>query len=130
MNKNQATKKEKNKVFDGLFKKGDVVLLVAVVVLVVLTIVFALKADASEADVYVDGKLVYKLDLNKDATVEILDGKMQIKVENGKVFVAYSDCHNKLCVHAQPIGKEGGVIVCLPNKTVVKVVAKEVDAIT
>ena len=87
MSKKQATKKEKNKVFDGLFKKGDVVLLVAVLVLVVLTIVFALKADASEADVYVDGKLVYKLDLNKNATVEILDGKMQINVENGKVFV-------------------------------------------
>ena len=130
MSKKQATKKEKNKVFDGLFKKGDIVLLVAVLVLVVLTIVFALKADASEADVYVDGKLVYKLDLNKNATVEILDGKMQIKVENGKVFVAQSDCKNQLCVHAQPIGKEGGVIVCLPNKAVVKVVAKEVDAIT
>lgn len=74
MSKNQATKKKKQG-FRRTFQKGDVVLLVAVLVLVVLTIVFALKADASEADVYVDGKLVYKLDLNKNATVEILDGK-------------------------------------------------------
>ena len=51
-------------------------------------------------------------------------------IENGKAYIAKSDCHNQLCVHAQAIGKEGGVIVCLPNKVVVKVVAKEVDAIT
>ena len=125
-NKTNVTKEA----FKQLFKKGDIILLVVVLVLVALTIYFALQSDASEADVYVDGKLVHKLDLQKDATVEILDGKMQIKVENGKVFVSKSDCPNQLCVHASPIRKEGGVIVCLPNKVVIKIVSREVDAIT
>lgn len=122
--------KDKTDILKGLFKKGDIILLVVVVLLVALTIYFALKTDASEADVYVEGNLVYKLDLDNDVTVDVLDGKVQIKIQNGKAFVAKSDCKNQLCVHAQPIGKEGGVIVCLPNKVVVKVVAKEVDAIT
>lgn len=125
-NKTNVTKEA----FKQLFKKGDIILLAVVLVLVALTIYFALKSDASEADVYVDGNLVYKLDLNKNATVDVLDGRVQIKIENGKAYIAKSDCHNQLCVHAQAIGKEGGVIVCLPNKVVVKVVAKEVDAIT
>lgn len=122
--------KDKTDILKGLFKKGDIILLVVVVLLVALTIYFALRTDAGEADVYVEGNLVYRLDLDNDATVDVLDGKVQIKIQNGKAFVAKSDCKNQLCVHAQPIGKEGGVIVCLPNKVVVKVVAKEVDAIT
>ena len=128
MSKKKAT--EKNDMLKGIFKKGDVILILVVIVLVALTIAFALRSDADEADVYVDGNLVYKLDLNKAATVEVLDGRVQIKIENGKAYIAKSDCRNQLCVHAQAIGKEGGVIVCLPNKVVVKVVAKEVDAIT
>lgn len=128
MDKKQS--KDKTDILKGLFKKGDIILLVVVVLLVALTIYFALKTDADEADVYVEGNLVYKLDLDNDATVDVLDGKVQIKIQDGKAFVAKSDCKNQLCVHAQPIGKEGGVIVCLPNKVVVKVVAKEVDAIT
>lgn len=128
MDKKQS--KDKTDILKGLFKKGDIILLVVVVLLVALTIYFALKTDAGEADVYVEGNLVYKLDLDNDATVDVLDGKVQIKIQNGKAFVVKSDCKNQLCVHAQPIGKEGGVIVCLPNKVVVKVVAKEVDAIT
>ncbi len=128
MNKTKTS--QKKEIFKQLFKKGDIVLLVVVLVLVALTIYFALRSDASEADVYVEGKLVYKLDLNKDCTVDILDGRVCIKIENGKVRVAKSDCVSQLCVHAQSIGKEGGMIVCLPNKVVVKVVAKEVDAIT
>lgn len=128
MDKEQS--KDKTDILKGLFKKGDIILLVVVVLLVALTIYFALKTDAGEADVYVEGNLVYRLDLDKDATVDVLDGKVQIKIQNGKAFVAKSDCKNQLCVHAQPIGKEGGVIVCLPNKVVIKVVAKEVDAIT
>lgn len=128
MDKEQS--KDKTDILKGLFKKGDIILLVVVVLLVALTIYFALKTDAGEADVYVEGNLVYRLDLDNDATVDVLDGKVQIKIQDGKAFVAKSDCKNQLCVHAQPIGKEGGVIVCLPNKVVVKVVAKEVDAIT
>ena len=63
-NKTNVTKEA----FKQLFKKGDIILLVVVLVLVAPTIYFALQSDASEANVYVDGNLVYKLDLNKNAT--------------------------------------------------------------
>ena len=122
---------EKNKsALKSLFKWGDIVLLVIVIVAIVLTVVLATGNKALYAEVYIDGKLKYQLNLNEDKTLEILDGKMTLKVENGKVFVFDSDCPEQLCVHSAPIGKEGGMIVCLPNKVVIKTTSKKVDAVT
>lgn len=122
--KNRETK------FNDFFKKGDIVIALVVVVLVILTLVFALSKDVGEAQIYIDGELKYRLDLSTDERLEILDGKMIIVVEDGKIFVESSDCKEQLCVHSSGISNDGGMIVCLPNKVVIKVVAKEVDAIT
>jgi len=114
----------------SLFKWGDVFILLVVIVAVVLTIVLATDKKAEYAEVYVDGNLKYTLNLAEDKTIEILDGKMTIKVENGKIFIADSDCPEQLCVHASPIGKDGGMIVCLPNKVIIRTTSKKVDAVT
>ena len=114
----------------SLFKWGDVLLLIVVVVAIVLTIVLATGRKSQYAEVYVDGALTYTLNLSENQTVEILDGKMTIKVHDGKVFVEHSDCAEQLCVNSAPIGKDGGMIVCLPNKVVIKTTSKKVDAIT
>jgi len=122
--------KTTNGKYKDFFKKGDIAIVLIVVVLVVLTLVFALKSDADEAEIYVDGELKYRLDLREDTTLDILDGKMTIEVKDGKISVKKSDCLEELCVHSSAIGTDGGMIVCLPNKVVIKVVAREVDAIT
>lgn len=114
----------------SMFKWGDVLLLLIVIVAVVLTIVLATGNKAQYAEVYIDGELKYQLNLNEDTTLDILDGKMTIKVHDGKIFVEHSDCAEQLCVHSSPIGKDGGMIVCLPNKVVIKTSSKKVDAIT
>ena len=114
----------------SMFKWGDVLLLLIVIVAAVLTIVLATGNKAQYAEVYIDGELKYQLNLNEDTTLDILDGKMTIKVQDGKIFVEHSDCAEQLCVHSSPIGKDGGMIVCLPNKVVIKTSSKKVDAIT
>lgn len=116
--------------YKDFFKKGDIVIALIVVVLVVLTLVFAFGKDATEAEIYIDGQLKYRLNLSEDTTLELLDGKMIVKVSGGKISVAQSNCAEQLCVHSSAIDKDGGMIVCLPNKVVIKVVAREVDAIT
>ena len=121
---------KKRSTLRSLFKWGDVLLLIVLIIAVVLTIVLATGHKSQYAEVYIDGKLKYQLDLNNDTTLEILDGKMTLKVENGKIFVLHSDCDEQLCVHSSPIGKDGGMIVCLPNKVVIKTVSKKVDAVT
>ncbi|MBQ9276366.1 MAG: NusG domain II-containing protein [Clostridia bacterium] len=122
--------KERNNALRSLFKWGDILLLIVVIVAIVLTIVLATGHKAEYAEVYVDGNLKYTLNLAENKSVDILDGRMTIKVENGRVFVEHSDCSEQLCVHSSPIGNSGGIIVCLPNKVVIKTVSKKVDAVT
>ena len=130
MKGNRKTNDKAKTAFKSLFKWGDIILVLILVVAVVLTIVLATAHKAQYAEVYVDGNLKYTLDLSVDNTIEILDGKMTLRVQDGKVFVGHSDCAEQLCVHSSPIGKDGGMIVCLPNKVVIKTVSKKVDAIT
>lgn len=123
-------KKDRRGALKSLFKWGDILLLIVVIVAVVLTVVLATGHKAEYAEVYVDGNLRYTLNLAENKSVDILDGRMTIRVENGKVFVEHSDCSEQLCVHSSPIGNSGGIIVCLPNKVVIKTVSKKVDAVT
>lgn len=125
MSKNTARQK-----FKDIFKLGDIFILLVVLCLVALTIAFALKGGASSAEIYIDGKLAYTLDLSTDTSLELLDGKMTIEVSSGQIYVVYSDCPEGLCTHSTALGRQGGVIVCLPNRVVIKVDSKEVDAIT
>ena len=87
-------------------------------------------SNVKGAEIYIDGSLAYRVDLTKDATFDILDGKMTVAVKDGRIYVAKSDCKEQLCTHASPIGNKGGTIVCLPNKVVITISAKEIDAIT
>lgn len=124
----------KNKLFKDIFKKGDVIVIALLVVAVILTAVFATRTADSFVEIYVDGNLVMQLDLSKDTVVDLnstshkIDMKVEIKA--GKVFVTHSDCPDKLCVESAGVSSVGGMIVCLPNKVVIKVTPKEVDAIS
>ena len=120
----------KKSALKSLFRWGDILLLVIVIVAVVLTVVIATGHKAEYAEVYVDGKLQYNLNLAENKTLELLDGKMTVVVANGKVYVKDSDCKEQLCVHSSAIGRDGGMIVCLPNKVVIKTTSKKVDAVT
>lgn len=118
------------KKYGKIFKPGDLILLAVLIVSIVLTIVFSLGEEAPYAEIYIDGKLAYQLDLRTDKTLDILDGGMRVEIKDGKAYVSYSDCSEQLCVHSSPVSSEGGMIVCLPNRVVIKVSSGEVDAIT
>ncbi len=66
-----------------------------------------------------DGKKYASLPLNKNAEISV-NGKNIVRIENGKAYVSYADCPDKLCQKQGKIGSEGGSIVCLPNKMTVK----------
>lgn len=115
----------------NIFKKGDIILVLVFVALIVLTVVFSVKdTKSTEAIVYVDGQVYQYIDMSKDGEYKILDRRMTVLVSKGSLSVADSDCPEKICVHSSSISKDGGMIVCLPNRVMIKTVSKEVDAIT
>lgn len=116
--------------FKTIFKKGDLILLAVLLVAVILTIIFAVGGDDEYVQIYVDGVLKYEVSLYSDMEIDLLDGKMTVVIKDGKAWVEHSDCVEQLCVNNSPLTSSGGMIVCLPNKVVVKISGREVDAIT
>lgn len=101
----------------------DWVLLV-VLVLVSISGSFLVRWIASTGDtvrIEVGGKLIYRLSLSEERTVEVRGpaGITRVEVKGGRVRVADSPCPNKLCVRQG--WTERGAIICLPNRVVVTI---------
>ncbi len=121
---------DEKKITKGFFKKGDIIILLVLIVAIVLTVVFSLDNNAKYIEIYVDGTLTHRASLSSDTVISLLDGRMTITVSGGRARVSHSDCPEKLCIDSSSIGAEGGMIVCLPNRVVIKAAGGEVDAVT
>lgn len=78
-------------------------------------------------------ELVKELPLDKETTVEVEGhlGTTVVKIEGGKARIVSSPCPRKLCVRMGSISKAGEIVVCVPNKVVVRIKGeKEIDAVT
>lgn len=119
---------------DGLngkiFKIGDLIVLAVFIIAAALAIYFMTKPTGSEVYIYKDGKLLEAVSLSVEKAVKI-DEHITVKISGGAAFVLKSDCKGQDCVKAGKISKVGEMIVCLPNKVVIKIVGDgEVDYIT
>ena len=119
---------------DGLngkiFKIGDLIVLAVFIIAAALAIYFMTKPTGSEVYIYKDGKLLEAVSLSVKKTVKI-DEHITVKISGGAAYVLKSDCKGQDCVKAGKISKVGEMIVCLPNKVVMKIVGDgEVDYIT
>lgn len=75
--------------------------------------------------VTVNGKEYGRYPLHTDTTVVIgpEDGSWHntLVIEDGKAYVAESDCDNQVCVHTPALIQDTvGIIVCLPHGVVVE----------
>ncbi|CDE72631.1 putative uncharacterized protein [Acidaminococcus sp. CAG:917] len=119
---------------DGLngkiFKIGDLIVLAVFIIAAALAIYFMTKPTGSEVYIYKDGKLFEAVSLSTEKTVKV-DEHITVKISGGAAYVLKSDCKGQDCVKAGKISKVGEMIVCLPNKVVMKIVGDgEVDYIT
>lgn len=119
---------------DGLngkiFKIGDLIVLAVFIIAAALAIYFMTKPTGSEVYIYKDGKLLETVSLSTEKTVKV-DEHITVKISGGAAYVLKSDCKGQDCVKAGKISKVGEMIVCLPNKVVIKIVGDgEVDYIT
>lgn len=122
----QTKQMKKNK----FFKAGDLLILLILLVSIALTLWLVLKPkNASVVEIYKNGELYMQASLyeNKKIVVD-KNGRNIVEIKDGYVRIIEADCVGQECVHTAPIGKNGGVIVCLPNQLVVKIVG-DIDAV-
>ncbi len=107
----------------SLFKKTDAVI-IAVLLALGLAGAFLPRffSKSITAEIYFDGTAVKEVPLSKDTSFMLNDIKFEVK--NNAVCVVSSTCRDKICVHTGFISSPAQVIVCVPNKLVVKVVSK------
>lgn len=83
----------------------------------------------TKAVIKYDDEIVMELDMSENTEIELFDlgdgkhlkYKMIIVVEDKKVWVKDNECPNHDCIKEGKKSKVGDVIVCLPNKVVIKV---------
>ncbi len=103
------------------FKKADILLIAALILLAVFAFAFPFlnSASGSEAVIRLNNEEIHRLNLNENTQIDL--GTNLIKIEKGEVFVESATCPDKVCVHHSPIKNKGDAIICVPNGVVVEV---------
>lgn len=108
---------------------ADIVLIAASACLIVASYVFAgtTMAQGSVVLIQVDGKTVHKTSLTEthSTVVKGAHGSLTVETREGKVAVTQADCPNHICVKTGWRSRAGEVIVCVPNKTVVRITGEQ-----
>lgn len=88
-------------------------------------------SDNNEALIYSDNELIGKYVLKKgyehEFTVHSDNGYNTVKIKDNKIWIEDADCKDKYCVHQGEIGSKGQVIVCIPNKLLIKIAGNDHD---
>lgn len=76
---------------------------------------------AETAEVYLDGKLVQRIDLRTVTAPYTLEvgGGNTLEVERGRVRMLRADCPDQICVRQSWSSAAAKPIVCLPNRVTV-----------
>lgn len=108
-------------------KKRDIILIASIlaVAIALFLIVELTKEEGAGVTVKVDGVKVAEYSLSTDGTYPLNGGTNILVIENGKAYLSYANCPDKLCVHQGKISMTGETITCLPNKLTVSVFGAE-----
>ena len=107
----------------GRWRMADTMALLVLAAFIAGAFLFAGGSTGTTVLVQVNDRTVGKLDLRSDGEITIAGdrGTLVVQTRDGRVRVAEADCPNKICVRTGWRSKAGDVIVCVPNKTVVRI---------
>lgn len=117
------------------FKIGDVVLILCLLGMGVSSWVL-LKQRINTAKyciISVNGRDTHKLLLSEFQKVNVSGtlGEATVEISDKGIRMLSSPCPLKMCVHQGTITTPGQMIICIPNRIIIKIVGeKEVDAVT
>lgn len=86
------------------------------------------KNNSSVITVEVNGQVFGTYTLNEDRLIDI-NGHNRLKIEDGRAFMEWADCPDKLCVKQMAVSEKGGSVICLPNRVSVTLSSGELDAV-
>lgn len=126
-----------------MITKGDKLLIIFILISSVLIFVGFSAYGFSKKDTYavieVNGEFYQKISLGKNGPnlkmkVNGMLGETEVEVAEDKVRIISSPCPDKDCVNQGWIKKPGQVLVCLPNRVVIKIEGesfeKDIDVTT
>ncbi len=123
----------------NLLKKhrNDIILitLLLFVSLIILLILNLTKTVGGYAIVIINGQETASYPLDKQVEIRLENGDEYnvLVIENGMAKIKEASCPDKLCVKQHSVSYNGETLVCLPNKTTVKIVSEidsEIDLIS
>ena len=74
---------------------------------------------------YQEGRLIKQLTLDKKEKINLLNGRMIVESEPGKIRVLKSDCSRNICVNTGWIKTPGRIITCVPNKILIEIKSED-----
>ncbi|KYO64782.1 NusG domain II-containing protein [Thermovenabulum gondwanense] len=119
-----------------MFTKGDKILIAVVLFFSVFTLIifytYGMDNNPTYAVIEVNGKFFQKISLGSNGPqlkVEVpgIMGVSVVEIDKNRVRMLESPCKDQLCVQQGWIEKGGEMIVCLPNRVVVKVLKEKKD---
>ncbi len=117
-----------------LLKKGDVIIILSVILLSIFwfVITFLSFGEKQQVNIYLDGKVYKTVDLSAVEEEEIisLDGCAVKVTRDGACFLS-SDCPDGLCVKRGMMTKSGDVMACVPKGITVEITGgRAVDGVS
>ena len=112
----------------------DIIIILLSVLVSVFFCINAFSKNGRTMQVFIksqSSEYVYSLD--RDVTIDVSGplGMTRIVIAGGYASIADSPCPGKICVHAQPVRKQGEWIACLPNRVLLSIESRgsnEIDA--
>ncbi|HTO92853.1 MAG TPA: Gx transporter family protein [Bacteroidota bacterium] len=115
----------------GMVTPGDVIAVVVLSAAAVLSFEAFPESRGATVLVEVAGRTVEKLDIREERTVTVrgAKGDLKIEVRDGRVRVADADCPNRICIRTGWRSSGGDVIVCVPNRTIVRILGSDPNVV-
>lgn len=113
-------------------KKNDFILIISVFLIGFLMIFLSNGDDKNKfANVYYENELVLQIDLNLDNIYQVQaeNGMVVIEVKNKKIRVKEENSKYHICKNQGFINSSNQMLVCMPNKLIIKIEGNDLDAI-
>ena len=101
--------------------KGDVILIVLLIVISLVMFVFSFSgSEKLIAEIYVDGEKAHSIALSEvTESYTVNENYCQLLIEKDGVSFVFSDCGDKLCIKRGKLKNQGDTMACVPEKVVV-----------
>lgn len=106
-------------------KRSIIFIIVSIVIILFVFLLFGNFKKGKYIEITIEDKLYGTYSLNKEQTIK-LDNNI-IEIKDGYAYMFEANCPDHTCISMGKIANNNQMIVCLPNKVIVKVIDTNTD---